>query len=345
MIIFLERAFSSIVLIFATLINSIVPMLISNPLTDDAYYDAWSSNDTYQIDSDRVLEKDPDEDFKVLILTDIQNKSGEALSTERFETEAMIEALYEQTNPDMIALVGDNAIGMFSYEWLVNYLDSFDIPWAGVMGNHDGQNIPGESWAAYKMMTASNSLFKFGPEDMGHGNYAVHISQNNKIIHSLYFMDTHDVVSFYNGTEYIEDEYDGLWKNQIEWYKWNVNGLNTLTNSNVESSLFIHIPLPEYRDAREAMASDPTAFGEQNEWICASAINNGMFDVIKDLGSTKNVIAGHDHRNNFSTTYQGIRLSYATKTGTGSYHDENMLGGSLLTIDANGAATFSSIVF
>lgn len=340
---FISQVFSSIILILATLINSVIPLIVSNSLTDGYYYDDWSSEDAYVIDYERVLQKNPDEDFKILVVTDIQLKSKD-MFTERFEVEELITKLVDSTDPDLIVSVGDNAIGMFSYEWFVSFLDSFDIPWAPVMGNHDGQNIPSESWASYKMIKADNCLYKFGPADMGHGNYVVQIAQNNKIIHSLYMMDTHDSTDYYDGTQLHEDVYDGLWANQIQWYKWNVNGLNTLTNANVASTLFIHIPFPEYNNAYDAINSDPTAFGVKGEGICSSGMNTGMFGVIKEMGSTKNIICGHDHLNNFSTTYQGIRLSYATKTGIGSYYDEALQGGSLLTIDQNGQATFLHIM-
>ena len=275
-------------------------------------------------------------------MTDVQLTSDDSF-VDRFEVEELIEKLVDKTDPDLIVSVGDNAIGIFSYEWFISFFDSFDIPWALVMGNHDGQNIPSESWASYKIIKSDNCLYKFGPEDMGHGNYAIQIAQGNKIIHTLYLMDTHDSTDYIDGDIVLEDVYDGLWKNQIEWYKWNVNGLNELTNSNIESTLFIHIPLPEYADAYNAIGSDPTAFGTLNEGICHSGMNTGMFNVIKELDSTKNVICGHDHVNNFSTTYQGIRLSYATKTGTGSYYNTSIQGGSLLVIDENGTATFSHI--
>ncbi len=339
---FLGNVFSSIFLIFATLFNSIIPMFASSSIAAERYYEKWSPEDAYVIDADNVIQKNPEEDFKVLIVTDVQLDSSEALGKTRFETEALIDSLFEKTNPDLIVAVGDNATGTFSYEWFISYFDSFGVPWALVMGNHDGQGTIGENWISYKLIKSDNCLYKFGPEDMGHGNYAVHISQANKIIHTIYLMDTHDSTDYFDGTTLHEDVYDGLWKNQIEWYKWNVNGLNALTNSNVESTLFIHIPLAEYHDAYNAISSDPTAFGEKNEYIC-NGINNGMFDVIKELGSTKNVIVGHDHLNTFSTTYQGVRLSYATKTGTGSYSDDSIQGGSLLTIDSDGKATFSHL--
>ncbi len=53
----------------------------------------------------------------------------------------------------------------------------------------------------------------------------------------------------------------------------------------------------------------------KNEERCPGHINYGMFDVFKKTDSTKYVFAAHDHLNNFSVDYEGIRLTYTMKTG------------------------------
>lgn len=334
--------FSSIFLIFTTIFNSFIPMIVGNKLVDDIFYDEWSPENSYVLDYDSVLKKSAEDDFKILVLADIQLDNDDATGAKRFASEALITSLVEKSDPDLIVTVGDNAIGGFAYEWFIDFMESLDIPWAPIMGNHDGQGLPDESWAAYKMSKADNCLFRFGPKDMGHGNYTLHIAEGNKIIHTLFLMDTHDSTDYFDGTTLQEDVYDGLWKNQLEWYKWNVTGLNELTNNNVQSTLFMHIPFYEYNYAFDNMSNDPSSFGEKNEYICYGA-HRGTFDVIKALGSTKDVICGHDHVNYFSTVYEGVRLSYALKSGLTSYYDESIQGASLLTIDSNGKTNFSHI--
>ena len=340
---FFAKLASTLLLIVSTLVNSVVPLFASNIVTENFHFDNWSANDTYSIEEYTVLEKNPGEDFKVLLISDLQQMSAETVFGARFAAEAMINELVKRTEPDLIVSLGDNAVGMFAYEWFISYLDSLEIPWAAVMGNHDWELIPNEGWAAYKMKNSENGLFRFGPAGMGYGNYPVHISQNGEIIHSLYLMDTHSSIYRFEGIKLI-DEYDGLWNKQLEWYKWNVNGTNNLEGRIVESSLLMHIPLPEYADAYAQIESDSTAFGEKGEEICCSANNKGMFSLMKELGSTKNVVCGHDHKNNFSTNYDGIRLSYVTKTGECSSYVRERIGGSLLTINSNGNASLSHII-
>ena len=77
-------------------------------------------------------------------------------------------------------------------------------------------------------------------------------------------------------------------------------------------------------------------FGVKTEESCPSPVNNGFFTLCKELGSTKNILVGHDHVNDFSVMYEGIRLSYSLKTGFGSYWDEELIGGTTLNINSKG---------
>jgi hypothetical protein len=217
------------------------------------------------------------------------------------------------------------------------------------MGNHDGQCLISEFWAAHLLYKAQNCLFEFGPENMGYGNYIINITENGKIIHTLFMVDTH------NSAEYtLEDGskvsgYDHLHDNQIEWYKWAVNGIKEIAGKTVESTVFMHIPVYEYRNAWEdnfgsselgtlAPELAPDAQGINGEGIYSAPVNNGFFAVCKELGSTKNMIVGHDHANNFQIYYDGIRLSYALKTGYGSYYTDDLLGATTVTIGSDGSA-------
>ena len=64
----------------------------------------------------------------------------------------------------------------------------------------------------------------------------------------------------------------------------------------------------------------------------APVFEDGVFGLLKELGNTRHVIAGHDHTNNFIINYEGIKLVYATKTGIGCYYDKDINGGTFLEI-------------
>lgn len=340
--------FKMIVAFFTLFSQIMAPILGSYGV--ESYYESWSADQAYTEDYPVVLEKDPNEDFVVLNLADIQLDDMEYYEGMGEESEAMIAKLVEEVQPDLITLSGDNAWATLAYINLVNYIDSFNIPWAPVMGNHDGQGCISEFWCSYLFDEAVNCLWKFGPEDMGHGNYIINITENGKVIHTLFMMDTHNNGVFTDENGNTVEGYDHLWDNQIEWYKWAVNGIAATEGRVVESSAIMHIPVYEVKttwenfyDQEKDCFTGPYAagsFGVIHETPCPGAVNNHFMDVVTELGSTKNMIFGHDHVCNASFVYEGVRLSYSLKLGKGCYYEEGLQGGSTLSIHSDGSATF-----
>ncbi len=318
-----------------------------------AFFDEWSAEDEFNADFCVEIEKTPGEDFVVLNLADVQLDDDELYDTVGIDSMAHVAKVIEDLDPDLITLSGDNAWGTITYLELIKLVDSYDIPWGAVMGNHDGQGCISEFWAAYHLAQAENSVFKFGPEGMGYGNYVINITENGEIIHSIYMLDTH------NNRDYEIDGktvngYDHLWDNQMAWYEWCVEGINGLAGKNVQSTVIMHIPVYEYYDAWHAVATDideangklgviepftDDAYGRRGETGGHPPVNNGFFKLCKDLGSTKDMIVGHDHDNDYSIVYDGIRLTYAVKTGYGCYFTEDMLGATTLSIHSDGTTT------
>ena len=314
----------------------------------DNFYEDWSPETQYTADYAVTLEKDPDKDFVVLNFSDIQLVAKEIFGEAGQIAEATIAKAIEEVQPDLITLTGDNSWCHTGYIRLCNFLDTFEIPWAAVMGNHDGGSGEKlyENFCGYQMYNSKYGLFKFGPKDMGVGNYVINITENGKIIHSLYMMDTH------TDTQVPVSSYDHLWANQLDWYRWAVEGNNTIAGRTVESSVFYHIPCIEYRYAWDEAKYNPEtgkyenpayadSFGFNEEAICSCSYDSGFFSLAKELGSTKNVIAGHDHVNCASIMYDGIRLSYSLTCSPGGYWEPYMNGGSTLTIGSDGHAVFA----
>lgn len=153
----------------------------------------------------------------------------------------------------------------------------------------------------------------------------------------------------------VGSEYDYIKQDQIDWYEWAVKGIAKINGGKVvQSSAFFHIPLPEFNIAyalykktlptnyngRDVVGADKN-FGLNRENPCSPYYNSGFFDKMCELGSTKNVVVGHDHVNDSSVVYKGIRLTYALKTGNGCYWDNSgdVSGGTMITIAANGDTT------
>ena len=83
------------------------------------------------------------------------------------------------------------------------------------------------------------------------------------------------------------------------------------------------------------------------------------FERIVSLGSTKHVFCGHDHRNTFSFTYEGVRLTYGMSIDYSAngllpdwlaenqtiYKDTQQRGGTLITIHGDSSVTIDQVPF
>lgn len=344
----MKAAAKLVVLFFVTLTMTLAPFwgIITNG-GQNAFFEDWFADQEFTRDYAFEIEKDPSRDFVVLNFTDIQMKDLEDAGDTGALAWGTVDRLVKERKPDLITLTGDNAWQFLAYNDLIRQLDSYGIPWAPVMGNHDGQGTPSEFWCAYNLAKAKNCLFKFGPKDMGYGNYIINITEDGEIIHTMFMMDTHSNIEEDNVNGKKDSGYDNIWENQMEWYKWAVKGIEAIQGKTVESSVFIHIPMYEYKLAWEEATDGngnfigeyaDTSFGVKHEDVCCAPENNGFFDILKEYGSTKNVLCGHEHINDFSILYQGIRLTYTLKTGSGCYWEPELSGGTTFTIASDGSA-------
>lgn len=356
------------------LIAGVVAGVLYFPSKGKVSNEIWLPTDKYDISNTVVLEKKPNKEFKILNLADIQ--FGDTLDFgQRGLTKDTVKALIEQEKPDLITLTGDQVwtqTQRFSQKEFCKMMDSFGIPWAPVFGNHDGEGNVDKNWLADRYMESEYCLFKKGPNNIGGvGNYIVNIMENGKIAESLIFMDSgasksyegiRDEQKLYgkalddtfkgyvknsDGTVKIDEygtDYDFIDQDQIQWYKWAVEGAKQFNKGeNVDSILFFHIALPEfhlaYTEWLDSGFDSAKGFGEMNEQICCPKVNSGFFNVIKELDSTKNIVVGHDHINNFSVMYKGIRLTYGLKTGDRCYSKPELNGGTVLKINDNSVIT------
>lgn len=362
------------VVISVVLVIALILGILWFPVKGEVNNEFWLSNDEYRLENTATLQKEPGKDFKILNLADIQY--NDVMDTfERSYTEETIRTLIEQEKPDLITLTGDQVWAAFqkqSQKDLIKLIDSFGIPWAPVFGNHDGEGNADKNWLADRYMEAENCLFKKGPNNIGGvGNYIVNIMEGDKIVQSLIMIDSgtsrnysaiaeeqkmYEKAINHETQEYILNDdgsvktdafgtsYDFISESQIAWYKWAVEGAAKINGGKApESIAFFHIALPEFYNAyiqwKDSGYDSKIGFGEKRENVCCPSVNTGMFDVMKELGSTKNVVVGHDHINNYSVLYEGIRLTYGLKTGDRCYANDDLNGGTVLTITDNGVKT------
>jgi Icc-related predicted phosphoesterase len=304
----------------------------------------WDESDEFNINDFKRIVKNH-EDFVILQLTDthIGSYIMDDFDAVNRTFDMITEAVYAN-NPDMLILTGDNVIatGVINTLWaerLIVLLDSFKIPYALIMGNHDGggffdvKNDNRQQITADIFASGKYTLFSKGPENIGGtGNYGVNITdENNNVLYSLIMLDSN--------RDYLREK-------QVAWYEWYIKGINKAVYGTynppsgkiVKSMVFFHIPLPEIVDIKKELTLyDPILAADYfGESPCPQSKNTGMFQKIKQLESTTHIFFGHDHENTLYYEYQNIYWIYGLKTGYCAYPDNGKIGVTLITVSNDG---------
>ena len=309
-----------------------------------------------------ILQKQPNKDFIILNISDPQMNDEDWIdgSVNKDILINTVTTLINRVNPDLITITGDLAeFGCIrSLYKFTEFIDSFNIPWASVLGNHDNEfDIPVVLDA---LNTKKHSLFEQGDPDLGCGNYVVAIKENEKLITALLMMDTHDNIpgTRPNGEAFMD--WGMLIPQQVEWYSNTVNELKQ--KGCTDTAVFVHIPVFAYREAMNSaynIAEKPfldttveDSYGTEcwnkgyeesfgvcwNEWVASNNADDKMLDAMLNGGTTKHIVCGHDHDNNFVIKHKGIKYIYSTKTGAGHSWVYPLNGGTVLTVSSKGIA-------
>jgi len=260
---------------------------------------------------------------------------------------AHIRCLVKKTNPDLIVITGDIVYGEFddsgkTFCEFCDFMDSLEIPWAPVYGNHDNESQKGIEWQCNRFKSSRNCLFAKG-EVFGNGNYTIGIYRNDKLLRVIYMMDS-------NGCGKLKVP-TGFKANQLEWMT-----ACGKEHGGVPAFVFFHIPTVDFYNANLAagyqscpdvsnenfaefeIGVDVPAqngdFGKKRECITLTSMGESIMPQLKSIGAD-GVFAGHCHMVNTSVLYEGIRFTYAYKTGLYDYYDRNALGGTCIELDGS----------
>ena len=152
-----------------------------------------------------TLDMGEKDEFVILNLADIQI---EDLKLHKHKpTFKMLDKLIKATKPDLITLTGDQVSGVYvryTLKKICKFLDGYGIPWAPVLGNHDGQwnvtrNGNGDIYLSGKY---KNVVFRKNDPDLGVGNYIINITKDNKSVHTVFMIDSHDSRTYDSGEDY-----------------------------------------------------------------------------------------------------------------------------------------------
>lgn len=277
-----------------------------------------------------------DDHFKVIQLTDVHIGGGFLSIKKDSMAINAVAAMITAEKPDLVVITGDIAYpvpfqaGTFnnktSAELFAQLMEKLGVYWVPVFGNHDTEAYSYYSRKKisefYSQEKFSHCLFQSGPEDVdGYGNSIINVKNTKgEITQSLVMLDSHSYVD--NDYFGIMWKYDTIHDSQVKWYEDSLNKIKAENNDVMPKSLaFFHIAIPEYKTAwDEYRANDFNdtenvkyiygKAGEKDYSVYTSEYNYGFFDKVKELGSTQGMFCGHDHLNNFSIDYKGVRLTY-----------------------------------
>lgn len=278
------------------------------------------------------------EDFNVLQLTDLHVGGGLFSIREDYLAVEAVYSLIKKTKPDLVILTGDliypvpvvsgTINNMRSAKIIGTLMEQCDVNWALVFGNHDYEAFTLYNQKAISALFLDDQwtkcLYEAGDSDVdGYGNYAINIQDTDGVItHTMYLLDSHAYVagSFLG----LDQQYDNIHQNQVNWYAQEVERLDNVNAARggeaIPSSMFFHIPLPEYLDAwteytQGNMDTDDVIYDfgfakEPDPIVFCGVGEDNMFEQILETNHTSSVFVGHDHLNTFSLIYKGIRLTY-----------------------------------
>ncbi len=238
--------------------------------------------------------------------------------------------------PDLIIMTGDLVYGEFddagtSLIALIEYMDSLQIPWAPVFGNHDNESKMGVDWQCDQLEYSEYCLFK-QREICGNGNYTVGLKQGGKLVRVFYMMDSNGCGAA-SGQSLINGHTEtsaGISSEQIDWFLDDAKKIKRQFPS-VKLSLACHIQPAIFATALEyynysgqsSVPIDIDGFEGKREgdfgYIGSPLKNpwdtyNVAWEAIVEA-KVDSVFVGHEHCNSSSVVFEGVRLAYGLKTG------------------------------
>lgn len=295
----------------------------------------WSKENLYDTQLTKSIDIKND-DFKILVVTDIHLKNhatfGGFIGVNYildWAGDGALDKLVKNTAPDLILVLGDSVLTKrndIETARIVKRMDSYDIPWACVFGNHDDEGRADKNKLVDVLLKSKTGLFTYGPKDMhGAGNYVIELKRGERVEYALFMFDSGSSIE-------SEAKSTGINEKQVDFYNWNMEAFKVKQGEYPKNMSFFHIPLPIFGDIKEF------TMGAREEATAAARIDAGLLEQMAPKNGT-HVLVGHDHNNNFIAEYLGMKIGYATKSSYNCYFKSGMTGGTLLTIGKDGSVT------
>ncbi len=290
--------------------------------------------------------------FKIVIFSDVQDQ----FPVHQRVINVMKQAIARE-NPDLIVYLGDITEQNIK-EPEVDYRRTVEqifspaveagVPYAIVFGNHDDQSYySGQRTDKAAMLSVIQSLGDCRTVDADPSLYGtgtckipVYSSDGSSIAFDLFMVDSN---TYQNPTD-GGSGYDNPHADQLEWLAAN-------KDAGVNSFVFQHIPMPEtfnlfkedengsksYGGKKYALALNENATGSAGEFPhpCPADCNFGEFTTLRDMGGVLGVFTGHDHLNDFTGVYDGLRMTAVPGMTYYNYGKEEVRGYGVIELDEN----------
>lgn len=295
--------------------------------------------------------------FKILQLTDIHWN----FTTDMVKQSAFLTAVVQRANPNLIMITGDSTLQANEEiaDRLYNLFDSWNIPYGVSWGNHDRQGTWSPEWISKRATKGKNSLYNEIQDSVtGRSNYVINLRDSSKNLKwQIYSLDSNSYAP--NGVSY---SYASIDQTQVDWYTAQAEKAKTEAGDYVPSALYFHIPLWEwvygYRLDKEGVIgqihekstySVPGLTADDEKipfWVGKE--HSDLFSAAASRGA-KAFYCGHDHSNDWGTTYtdeagDSAFVGYGVKSGRELYYTKttagyDQTGGSIMTLRDDGSFT------
>lgn len=317
------------------------------------------------------------EDGKFIIL---QVSDAQDMHIPRRGMFKMLNKIYDEINPDMIVLTGDNILGNHINDapignrqnvktkagtlkrmkkalgYLLNPIEKRKIPFAFVYGNHDDRNcITKDEQAAiyggYDYCIPYNTENK--NIDCDTYNVPVFNSTGEKVAYNIWLMDSAGYDKENDACfEFVKPE-------AVEWYRNKSIELEKENGAPVMSLMFQHIPVPQTKELFEACNAEDKgavkcrdgnyyrlnqdkANGFAFEYPETTSEDFGQLDALRERSDVCALVFGHDHINCFTAEIDGVNIVQSPGASFRSYGNMVSRGVRVFEIDEKDTSTFST---
>ena len=310
------------------------------------------------------LQFNEDGKFKIMLINDTQDKPDM-----NAKTVAFLKAALETEQPDLVVIAGDMLSDMFplptkerlkeALYTLGKIFEDAKTPFTMTFGNHDHDH---EDTLPLEEMVEVFLQFEYfcysEGNDPGTFNLPILSSDGSHYALNVYMMDTHNKDS---------QGYEGVYPEQVEWYKNKSDELKAANGGKVVPSfVFQHIPVKETHQLfvdGEKGADDSFFNFDNGQWYtlnkdmllddtyvvgespCSEPMDKvtGQYEAWLEKGDIIGAFFGHDHVNNFvGKTDDGIILGYNGGTGFNAYGFGDKRSVRIFEIDENDVENYTT---